>query len=138
MRQFDGRGDKTILTQKAFEHFTVASADELITKIYQDHADVASFAPKVFEAVVERDRIAHLLIVKNATELSDLVRVLTMKVRPKKMLAVALMGGLLESENVFSKLVKEKIHHSLPHVVVQKPKFSAAFGAAILALNAFR
>jgi N-acetylglucosamine kinase-like BadF-type ATPase len=138
MRQFDGRGDKTLLTQKALEHFTVASTDELITKVYHDQADVASFTPRVFEAVVERDRIAHLLIVKNATELSDLVRVLTMKVRPKKMLAVALMGGLLESENVYSKLVKEKIHHSLPHVVVQKPKFPAAFGAAILALNAFR
>jgi len=35
-------------------------------------------------------------------------------------------------------MVREKIAHSLPHVLLQKPKFPAAFGAAILGLNAFR
>jgi N-acetylglucosamine kinase-like BadF-type ATPase len=76
--------------------------------------------------------------VKNATELLDLVRVLIMQVRPKKKLPVALMGGMLESENVYSKMVRDKIIHALPHVVVQKPKFPAAFGAAIIGLKAFK
>lgn len=138
MRQHDGRSEKTLLTKKAFEHFGISATDDLIAKVYQDHTDVASFAPKVFDAVVERDRVAHLILVKNANELVELVRVLTMQARPKKKLAVALMGGLLESENVYSKMVKEKIAHSLPQVVVQKPKFPAAFGAAIIALYAFR
>ncbi|MBI1803580.1 MAG: hypothetical protein HY033_01955 [Ignavibacteriae bacterium] len=138
MRQHDGRGEKTLLTKYAFEHFTVAAADELVTKVYHDHADIASFAPKVFDAVAERDRIAHLLLVKNANELADHVRVLIMQSRPKKKLPVALMGGLLESDNVYSKTVKEKLQHSLPQVAVQKPKFPTAFGAAILGLNAFR
>jgi glucosamine kinase len=138
MRQADGRGEKTVLTQKAFEHFGVKAAEDIVAKIVYDRLDIASFAPKVFEAVVERDRTAHLLIVKNANDLADHVRVLVMKSSPKKMLAVALMGGILEAENVYSKLVKEKINHSLPQVVVQRPKFPAAFGAAIMALNAFR
>ncbi len=137
-RQADGRGEKTILTQKALEHFQVAGTDEILTKIYHEHADIASFAPKVLEAVVERDRTAHMVIVGNANNLAEHVRVLVMQVRPKARLPVALMGGLLESENVFSKLVREKINHSLPQVVVQRPKFPAAFGAAILGLNAFR
>jgi N-acetylglucosamine kinase-like BadF-type ATPase len=64
--------------------------------------------------------------------------VLVMQVRPKKKLPVALMGGILESENPYSKMVKEKIIHALPQVVVQKPKFSAAFGAAIIGLHAFK
>lgn len=138
MRQADGRGEKTLLTQKAFEHFGVTTAEEIVAKILYERADIASFAPKVFEAVVERDRTAHLLIIKNANDLSDHVRVLVMKASPKKMLSVALMGGVLESENVYSKMVREKINHSLPQVVVQRPKFPAAFGAAILGLNAFR
>lgn len=138
LRTHDGRAERTLLTQKAFEHFSVASIDELVMKIYHDRTDIASFAPKVFDAVVERDRVAHLLIVKNANELSDLVRVLTMQVPPRKKLPVALMGGLLESDNTYSKLVREKIVHSLPQVLVQKPKFPAAFGAAIIGLNAFR
>ena len=138
MRQFDGRGDKTILTKKAFEHFNISTPEDLIPKVYHDHVEIASFAPKVLEAVFERDYVAHAVLLKNANELVELVRMLTMKVRPKSKLPVALMGGLLESENVYSKMVKEKIIGSLPHVVVQKPKFPAAFGAAIIGLNAFR
>ena len=138
MRQHDGRSEKTLLTKKALTHFGVDQVDNLITKIYHDHTELASFAPSVLEADVERDRVAHGVLVKNSNELVELVRVLVMRVRPKKKLPVCLMGGLLESENVYSKMVKEKIAHALPHVVVQKPKFSAAFGAAILGLNAFR
>lgn len=138
MRQFDGRGDKTELTKKAFAHFEVFSHDELITKVYHEKIDIASFSPKVFEATAEHDRIAHSILVRNAAELTELVRRLIMQALPKKKLPVALMGGLLESENPYSKMVKEKIISSLPNVVVQKPKFPAAFGAAIIGLNAFR
>jgi N-acetylglucosamine kinase-like BadF-type ATPase len=138
MRQFDGRGEKTLLTKKALDHFGLAAMDELIPKIYQEHADPASFAPLVLSAAAERDRIAHLILVKNASELADHVRILTMLSRPKHMLPVCLMGGLLANENIYSKLVKEKIVASLPQVLVLKPKFPAAFGAAILGLNAFR
>jgi len=138
MRQYDGRGEKTILTKKALSHFNVTSVEDVISKIYHDREDVSAFCPKVLEAVMERDHIAHNILVKNAGELVELVRVLTMQVRPKKKLPVCMMGGLLESENEYSKLVKEKIVRSLPHVVVQKPKFPAPYGAAILGLNAFR
>ena len=137
-RQHDGRSEKTLLTKKAFEHYGQENIDGLMTKIYIDHADIASFAPKVFEASVERDRVANGILIRNATELVEHVRVLVMQVRPKKKLPVALMGGLLEAENVYSKTVREKIIHALPHVVVQKPKFDAAFGAAIIGISAFK
>lgn len=137
-RQHDGRTEKTILTGKALEHYGEVGIDGLITKIYVEHADIASFAPKVFDAAVERDRVAHGILLKNSTDLVELVRVLVMQVRPKKKLPVALMGGLLVSENVYSKTVREKIIHALPHVVVQKPKFAAAFGAAIMGISVFK
>lgn len=138
MRQYDGRSEKTLLTDKALDHFGASAVDDLITKIYHDRADVAAFVPRVFEAAVERDRFANAILVRNAAELVELARVLTMQERPKQKLPVVLMGGLVETENVYSKLVREKIAHSLPQVVIQKPKFPAAFGAAIIGLNAFR
>jgi N-acetylglucosamine kinase-like BadF-type ATPase len=138
MRQYDGRGDKTDLTKKAMAHFKIDSHDELISKVYHDQTDIASFTPNVFEVVTGHDHVAHSILVRNATELAELVRKLIMQVRPKKKLPVALMGGLLESENPYSKIVKEKIISSLPNIVVQKPKFSAAVGATIIGLNAFR
>lgn len=138
LRQHDGRGEKTVLTKKAFEHFGLSSIDDLVQRVYHEHADIASFTPRVFDAVVERDRVAHMIIVKNSNDLGELVRILMMQIRPKKKLPVSLMGGLLESDNVYSKMVREKILHSLPQVVIQRPKFPAAFGAAIIGLNAFR
>lgn len=138
MRQHDGRTEKTLLTPKALQHFGASSPDELISKIYHDRVDLASFAPLVLDAVVERDRVAHNVIVRNANELVELVRVLTMQSRPKTKLPVVPMGRLLETDNVYAKMVKEKIARALPQIVIQKPKFPAAFGAAILGLNAFR
>ena len=138
MRQFDGRGEKTLLTKKAFEHFGVSNVEELIPKIYTEGADIAAFAPRVFEAVVERDRPAHLILVKNANDLTDHVRVLLMQARPRLKLPVCLMGGLLTHDNVYAKMVKEKIVASMPQVLILRPKFPTPFGAAILGLNAFR
>ncbi|MBA4311420.1 MAG: hypothetical protein C0417_02205 [Chlorobiaceae bacterium] len=138
MRQYDNRGDKTELTRKALTHFQVNSTDELIQMIYYGKADVSSFAPRVCEAASAFDHVAHSVLVKNATELMDHVRVLIMQSRPKKKIPVALMGGMLESDTPYSKMVREKIISSLPNVVVQKPKFPAAFGAAIMGLNAFK
>ncbi len=138
MRHHDGRCEKTELTKKAFKHFDVSSHDELIVKVYHEKVDIASFTPRVIEAELEHDHITHSILVKNAGELAELVRVLVMQVRPKKKLPVSLMGGLLESENPYSKMVKEKIISSLPNIVIQKPKFPPAFGAAIIGLNAFK
>ena len=138
MRQYDKRGEKTDLTKKALAHFNVPSPDELIVKVYQEQADIATFVPRVFEAASEFDRVAHSILVKNASELVELVRILIMQSRPKIKLPVALRGGLLETDTIYSKMVKEKVISSLPNLVVQKPKFPNAFGAAIMGLNAFK
>jgi N-acetylglucosamine kinase-like BadF-type ATPase len=137
IRSSEGRGDKTKLLKFAFEHFGVTTIDDLITKIYRENADVASFVPKVFQAELEFDHIAHNILFSQANELAELVRVLVAQMQPKRRMPVSLMGGLLESENVYSKMVKERIARSLPQIIIQKPKFPTAFGAAIIGLKAF-
>lgn len=138
MRQHDGRSEKTLLAAKALAHFGVPEVEDLIPKLHTEKAELAPFAEKVFEAVAERDRVARQILLRNAAELVEHVRILTLAHPPKNKLPVCPMGGLLESENEYSKLVREKLIATLPQIVVQKPKFAAAFGAAILGLNAFR
>jgi N-acetylglucosamine kinase-like BadF-type ATPase len=138
MRQYDGRGEKTILTQKALEHFSCSSVEEIIQRIYYQSAAIESFTPKVFEAVASHDNVAHKVILENASELAEHVRVLVMKVPPKRKLPVSLMGGVVETDNPYSKMLAERIRGTLPQVVIQKPKFPAAYGAVIIGLNAFR
>jgi len=138
MRQYDGRGDKTILTQKALEYFTTTSVEEIIQRIYYQSITIEAFAPKVLEAVAERDHVAYKVMADNVSQLVDHVRVLVMKSPPKRKLPVCLMGGLVESENPYSKLLRDRIRGALPQVVIQKAKFPAAYGAVIIGLNAFR
>jgi N-acetylglucosamine kinase-like BadF-type ATPase len=137
LRAHDGRGPRTPLLGYALEHFAVPSIDDLINKVYRQEVDVASFFPRLLKAEEERDHVAHGILFRGASELADLVRVLTMKVQPKRKLPVSLLGEFLESENVYSEMVKGKILSSLPQVVVQKPKFPLPFGAVILVLRPF-
>lgn len=137
VRSSEGRADKTKLLKFALEHFSISSTDELVTKIYRDNVDISSFAPKVIQAALEFDHVAHNILFSQANELAELVRVSVVQMHPKRRIPVALMGGLLETENVFSKMVKERIARSLPQIFIQKPKFPAAFGATILGLKAF-
>ncbi len=138
MRQHDGRSEKTLLTEKLLAHFDLREIEDLIPKIHTEKAELAPFAEKVFQAVTERDRVARQILLKHASELVEHVRILTLAHPPKNKLTVCLMGGLLENDNEYSKLVREKLIATLPQIVVQKPKFPAAFGAAILGMNAFR
>jgi len=138
MKEHDGRSEKTLLTGLAKEHFGITDPEDLIPKLHSGKAELAPFAEKVLEAVAGRDRVARQILIKGASELVECVRILTLAHPPKHILPVCLMGGLLESGNDYSKLVREKLSATLPQIVVQKPKFQAAFGAAILGLNAFR
>ncbi len=137
IRSLEGRIEKTVLSKLAFEHYGISSLDDLIIKIYREKADIASFVPKVLIAAQEHDHISHNLLFSQANELADLVRTLITKLKPKRMMPIALIGGLLENENLYSKMVKERIVRSLPQTTVQKPKFPTAFGAVIMGLKAF-
>ncbi len=137
IKSYESRGDKTNLFNLAIEHFACEALEDLIYKIKPENTEIASFAEKVIKAAMEFDHVAHNILFNQANELAELVRVLVNKIHPRKKIPVALMGGLLENENIYSRMVKERVSRSLPQVVIQKPKFPTAFGAAILGLNAF-
>ncbi len=137
LRAYDGRGPLTMLSELALQHFSVSSIEELVGKIYREQADVATFVPKVFQAASKKDNVAQGILTHGAGELVDLVRVLMEKIQPKRKFPVALMGGLLEKDNVYSTMVKETITTTVSRVVVQKPQFPAVYGAAILAFRPF-
>ncbi|MFI5252687.1 MAG: N-acetylglucosamine kinase [Bacteroidota bacterium] len=138
LRHHDGRIEETILTQKVLDHFKIVSVEELIPKVYFQSTDIAAFAPKVFDAALKHDHVAQKILTDNAIELVDLARVLLKKVPPKRKIPIALMGGILEFDNPYSKLVAERTRAALPQIVIQKPKFPAAYGAVIIGLHAFR
>ena len=137
LRAHDGRGDRTVLLDLVKKHFQVSAIEDVIPQIAKDHGMLSEFAPLVLEAELQRDHVAHTILFRAAGELADLVRSLVMKLQPKRKLPVVMLGGLLEKENVYSRMVKERIIRPLPQVVIQKAKFPPAYGAAILAFRPF-
>jgi N-acetylglucosamine kinase-like BadF-type ATPase len=137
VRAHDGRGAKTRLRDYAHEHFGDPSIDDLVIKINRGQVDVSPFFPMVLRASTEGDHVAHGILFRGAGELTELARALTLRIQPRRKLPISLTGELLEGEDVYAKLVKDRILHSLPQLVVQKPKFPPAFGGVILALHPF-
>lgn len=137
LRVFEGRGDATLLTNQVLSFFGIERIEEIITLVHQGKADLAAFAPQVIEAESKRDHVAHGILFRAAGELAELVRVLVVRLQPRRKLPVVLIGGLVENESSFTKMVRERISRSLPQVLIQKPKFPPAYGAAILAFRPF-
>lgn len=137
MLEYDGRGQQTSLTAKALDYFAVKTPEDLLTKIYSDKVDIQGFTTEVLCAAEKGDQVAMGILENNANELVRLIQVLITKSKERKRYPVALMGGMLESENTYSKLVKEKLVQAIPNVLIMKPKFPPVFGAVMLGLNAF-
>jgi len=134
--EYDGRGPQTSLSAKALDYFQVPTPEELITKIYSDKIDIQVFTSRVFRAADEGDAVAKEILEKNANALVNIVQTLIAKGKERKRYPVVLMGGVLEKENPYSKLVKEKMTQAVPNILLMKSKFPTVFGAALMGLNA--
>ena len=137
IRSHEGREEKTLLLEYALQHFEVSSVDDLKVKIHSEDTDIASFASKILVAARQKDTVALDVLSRGVTELVDLVKALIAKIQPKHKIAIAFMGGLLEKENVYTTMLREQLQASIPNLLMLKPKFPAAYGATILALQPF-
>lgn len=137
IRSHEGREEKTLLLEYALQHFEVPSVDDLKVKIHREDIDIASFASKILVAARQKDKVALDVLSRGVTDLVELVKALIAKIQPKKKIAVAFMGGLLEKENAYTTMLRERLQTSVPNLLILKPKFPAAYGATILALQPF-
>lgn len=131
-RSFDGRCLPTILKESAKEKFGISNEEELITEIYSNNFDIASFATAVLEGAMHDDETCINILEEETEELILHIRAMIPKlnVSPFKL---SLIGALVENENFYSKLFVKKIKKYLPEVVIQKPEHPPEYGAVMLA-----
>lgn len=143
-RHLDGRGEPTLLTALAGKLLNLSDPVTIISKVYQDHFDISSVAPLVLRAAEKGDRVARKILDKGSSELVDHVKVLLKKLRSSKKhqkgrkISIALLGGMLEYPNYFSRTLKNKIKSKFPLTKIQTPRRSPAYGAVLLALDPAR
>ncbi|MFC2134099.1 N-acetylglucosamine kinase [Bacteroidota bacterium] len=131
-RSFDGRCLPTILKEMAKEKFGISSEEQLITEIYSNNFDIASFAPAVLEGALLDDETCINILEDESEELILHVRAMMPKlnVSPVKL---SLIGSLVKNDNIYSTFFLNKLRKYLPEVILQKPEHPPEYGAVLLA-----
>ena len=136
----DGRGPHTALLDAILQHWQLASAAELVPKVYRSGlkpADLAQLAPIVIRVAETGDPVARQLLGRGARQLSHLVQILFRQLSAEtNHFPLAVSGSLLlKSPTYYNLLLAELLDHQLvcdPITLVYEP----VQGAIALALRA--
>ena len=108
-KEFDGRGNKTLISQLVKEKFKIDSPEILITEIYKNNFDIASAAPLVIEAAEKHDETALKIINDETDELVLHISTMQKKLNEERLL-VAFIGGIITHKNIYSDTLRKKIN----------------------------
>ncbi len=130
-KEFDGRGKKTAMTWLLKDMKRIGNPKSLISAIYQYDLDIASVAPVVLEAAERGDEVALDIISSSAGELVKYVSAMLRELN--EVLPLALSGGLLSTDNFFSRKFRETMSEEFPDIEIRDPEYSPSMGAGLLA-----
>lgn len=116
----------TELTNK----FRINDLDNLISLVNTPSFNLADAALIVLNAAANKDIMALKIINEEASSLSKLI-VGMMKKTGHKDLRIALCGSLIANDNIYSETLLMKIAADYPAIIINKPKYPPAVGAAI-------
>lgn len=136
LEEFDGRGDRTVLTEKIKAHFGVKQINAVCEHIYSDlfsKQKIAEIAILVKYAAAEKDVAALLIEEQAANELYRLAKVLIEKNGLFEHKVVIGGSVILLNENISGKLT-QKIKSSFKNVEVLPVKEKPEMGAVFLAM----
>ena len=131
-RAFDGRGGKTTLLNLLAEKFKIDTPENLIIEVYRNNFDIASAAPLVFEAAEQNDPACLKIIEEETDEL--LLHLVTMHEKINEtVLHVSFIGGLISSDNIYSRTLLKKIKDSPVDIHIKPADHPPAMGAVLMA-----
>lgn len=130
VRAWDGRGERTVLTNLVFEQLGVSNLTELIHKIYapgRSKKEIASLAPLIGKAGDLGDAAALHIQERAAEELYQLVRAVHKKMPAERELVLA--GSVLKRNQKIQISLIEKLKKEQPQWNIRTAQHSAAMGA---------
>lgn len=94
--------------------------------------ELSAVAPLVIEAAGKGDRQALKIIDEESEELILHVKAMVKKAG-KPALNVALIGGLINHDNIYSETLRKKMILEIPDINIKKPDHAPAMGAILMA-----
>lgn len=131
-KQFDGRGDETLITNLLTKEYNISSSEDLINKVYKENFNAASAAKLVIEAAELGDKIAAKILDEEAEELVLHIEAIK-NISEKEKIKISFAGSLIDNENYYSNLLKSKIEKAVKFVEVVEQQNPPVTGAILLA-----
>lgn len=141
LRQEDGRGAPTALTEMVLSRLGYPTAEALLRALYKHQLDsrsVLSLCPLVFEAAYQGDDVAAALIVRQGEALAEYA---TAGIRRYGMQGLAfdvvLSGSLFKGKGpLLVDTIAQAVHRVAPRTRIVRPRFEPAVGGVLLAYDA--
>jgi N-acetylglucosamine kinase-like BadF-type ATPase len=141
LRQEDGRGAPTALTELVLSRLGYPTAEALLRALYThqlESSTVLSLCPLVFEAAYKGDEVATALIVKQGEALAEYA---TAGIRRYGMQELAfdvvLSGSLFKGKGpLLIDTITQAVHRVAQRARVVRPRFEPAVGGVLLAYDA--
>lgn len=135
VRQWDGRGGATVLSERIPAQLGTGSPQELIAYVYGgDKSRIAALAPLVEQAAGMGDKIALDICRRGGEALCGLVTAAARRLELETG-EVALLGGLLTHGGHLRASLLESLAREAPGLRQTEPRQDAAAGAALMALE---
>lgn len=134
---YDGRGEKTVLTDMVFEQLKMSAIAEIIGYIYRkdfNKRDIAALAPCIVQAYLQGDLAAENIINKCGSELLNLIRPVIEKLELTGC-SLAMTGSVLRKNEFIRKSFVDLVSENYPDIECKLPDNDAAYGAVLMALK---
>lgn len=140
IKSCDGRSGKTALRDMVFERLHASSAKDIVSYVYREDTgkkEIAAFAPLLTEACEKKDpaalKIKDIIVAKLESLAVPVIEKLELENDE-----IALTGSILQKDCYIKNSLVQRLLQLFPSLRVTQAKRSAAFGAAMIALQAIK
>lgn len=140
MRAWDGRGEKTLLTDLVLENLGLSSEEELLNSLYHEKISFRALlhlVPLLFKAAGAGDEVARKLIIQFGEEAAVTANALIKRLALQSTdVEVGLAGGVFKGEGpLLIDTIQENIHSLAPRARIRRTQYEPVVGAALLAIE---
>jgi N-acetylglucosamine kinase-like BadF-type ATPase len=138
LRDFDGRGPRTSLSDKIKATLGLGDLSELVDRVYNGgmgSSEVAALAPLVSEAAAEGDEVATGILKKAGEELGTAASAVIRRLGLEGNFPVALNRGIVNIGGALRASLEKTVRRGSPESEFIGLRFTPEVGAALLALR---
>lgn len=133
---YDTRGPDTTLLPAVMAALGINNMEEIMQRLYvarMSVTEIAALSRLIIEAARHDDSVAAGIIASGANEIARSVEAVARYLHFDEDVRLVLIGGITQAGEVVTEPLRQAIHTRLPHCSIEKPQFSAAIGAGLLA-----